>query len=190
MHWLNSNSGAIQALSSVLIVGLTAVLAYITLRYVRLTQDLLSVQREAAAVRRRELRAHVGVLQSFLSELHGPDDNRLPAEILSHARDLHDFPFDRLRALASEVSVEAGAKAVEAEKHLNWLASLIRSIRASLPRKEPPRSVNEPLSPTLASGYDWKNFPGRDYDTAWRFGSAALTGLLMQVDAADKREAL
>ncbi len=194
MDWLNHNSGAIQALSSILIVGLTAVLAgvtwrYVSLtsRYVELTQALLEVQRETAATRRRELRAHIGILNAFLKGLYSADDERTKKAILSHANPPTDFPFDKFRALASEVSVEAANWAVEAETHITYLINLIHSVRINNPRKEPPRSVNEPLSPTLGAGYDWQHFPSRDYDTAWRFGINALTGLLTEIDATDKR---
>jgi hypothetical protein len=53
MHWLNLNAGAIQALSSVATVLLTAVLARITCRYVKLTHRLLHGQLQASAARRR-----------------------------------------------------------------------------------------------------------------------------------------
>ena len=73
LQWLNLNSGAIQALTSVLTLAVTAVLAIITWRYVRLTKDLTDVaraqlrgEREALAARRRELRTLAAMLRKHL----------------------------------------------------------------------------------------------------------------------------
>jgi len=44
VNWLNANSGAIQALGSVASVVITGVLAFITWKYVRLTDKLLGEQ--------------------------------------------------------------------------------------------------------------------------------------------------
>jgi hypothetical protein len=48
-HWLNANAAGIQALGSVATVLLTAVLAWITWRYAKLTQRLVSAQLGEAA---------------------------------------------------------------------------------------------------------------------------------------------
>jgi hypothetical protein len=130
MHWLNLNAGAIQALSSVATVLLTAVLAGITWRYVKLTHRLLHGQLQASAARRRELRTQIAALKVFLDPLPSPDDQRLSRSILDHSNGLRGFSFNRFRELASEVSVEAGSQAVEVENHVAWLANLIREIRA------------------------------------------------------------
>jgi hypothetical protein len=182
MHWLNSNAGAIQALSSVAVVLLTGALFLITRRYVNLTHSLLLGQLEVVAARRRELRSQIEVLRAFLAALPTPEDQRLAGVILDHSSDLRDFPFNRFRALASRVSLEAGSQAVEAENHLMWLLNLIRGIRAT-PRPFP-RSPNEPLGPE-SKGYDWKSFPGQDYFTHVRFAMLPLNKIVEQLDQFD-----
>jgi hypothetical protein len=162
MHWLNLNAGAIQALSSVAIVLLTAVLAAVTWQYVNLTHRLLHGQLQASAARRRELRSQIAVLKAFLDALPSPDDQRLSRSILDHSNDLRDFSFNRFRALTSEVSAEAGSQAAELEGHVAWLVNIIREIRAV---------------PALI-GYRWENFPKGAYDTHVRFGIGALGQLL------------
>jgi hypothetical protein len=107
-RWLNANVAAIQALGSAATVLLTAVLAAITWRYVKLTQRLVSVQLGEAAARRRELRSQLDLISGFLRELRSPDDPRLAGTILGYFNDLRDLSGSRVRALASETSVEAG----------------------------------------------------------------------------------
>ena len=118
------------------------------------------------------------------------DDQKLQGAILGHSNDLRDFPFSRFRALASEVSADAAAQAAELEIHITWLTNLFSEIR-SAPRSRNPRSVNEPLgSPGISNGYDWKDFPKRDYETHWRFAHGPLQKLLNQLDTAERLTSL
>jgi hypothetical protein len=171
MHWLNLNAGAIQALSSMAYVLLTAVLALITWRYVKLTHELLRGQLKAAAARRRELRAQIAVLKAFLDPLPSPDDQRLSGRILDHSNDLRDFSFNRFRELASEVSAETGSQAAELEGHVTWLVNLIREIRAVPP----------------LTGYRWSDFPKKDYDTHVRFAIGALSQVVEQLNQFERK---
>ena len=66
--------------------------------------------------------------------------------------------------LAAEVSTEAGAQAVETEKHMGRLREIIREVR-SVP---------------CGIGYNWQDFPRRDYDTATRFAYGALHELVVE----------
>src|SRR5215472_13601382 len=88
--WLNANSAAIQALGSAATVLLTAVLAWVTWRYVKLTQRLVSVQLGEAAARRRELRTQLDLVAGFLSELALPDDHRPSSANFAYFNDLRD----------------------------------------------------------------------------------------------------
>jgi hypothetical protein len=124
------------------------------------------VAEQVAAARRRELRAQIAVLKAFLDPLPSPDDQRLSECILDHSSDLRDFSFNRFRELASEVSAEAGSQAAELESHVTWLVNLIREIRAV------PRHI----------GYEWQNFPKRDYDTHLRFAIGALSQIVEQLN--------
>jgi len=191
VHWLNTNSGAIQALGSIASVFITGVLAFITWKYVRLTDRLLSEQMEARAAQlaasRRELRAHMALLSSFLYALPSMDDERLLGAILDHSNDLRDFSFSRFRALASEVSIEAAARASELETDVKWLTNLFQEI-GSAPWSRSAPSINEPLgSPGsgVSNGYHWGQFPKRDYDKHWRFAIGALEKVTTQVDIAE-----
>jgi len=67
--WLNNNSCAIQAVGSIAAVIVTAVLAYITWRYVSLTNKLIQMQdqilgfqRSAKKARRNQLLSLIGIL--------------------------------------------------------------------------------------------------------------------------------
>lgn len=166
VKWLNSNAGAIQALSSVAIVLLTGVLAAITWQYVKLTNRLLSGQLKTAAARRRELRIQLAVLKAFLDALPSPDDQRLSASILDHSNDLRDFSFNRFRELTSRVSTGTALQTAELEGHVIWLVNLLREIRAVPP----------------LTGYRWADFPKRDYDTHVRFAIGALGQIAEQLN--------
>ncbi|HEV2173654.1 MAG TPA: hypothetical protein VGR71_08810 [Nitrospira sp.] len=107
-HWLNQNAAGIQALGSVATVPLTAVLAWITWRYVKLTQRLVTAQIGEAVSRRRDLRTQLEVVSTFLDAFPSQDDPRLSKAILSPFNDLREFSGNRFRTLVSEVSVEAG----------------------------------------------------------------------------------
>src|SRR5215472_9986929 len=141
--WLNANSAAIQALGSAATVLLTAVLAWITWRYVKLTERLVTSQVGEAASRRRDLRTQLDIVSTFLHALPFRDDPRLSQAILSPFNDLREFSGNRFRTLASEVSVDAGRYEAVLEDHVTWLINLVREIRAV------PRGI----------GYNWGNFP-------------------------------
>jgi hypothetical protein len=55
LNWLDSHAGAVQALSSVVTLMLTATLAYLTARYVRLTQTIADSSLEQAKTLRESL---------------------------------------------------------------------------------------------------------------------------------------
>jgi len=150
LRWLNPNSGAIQALTSVLTFVVTGVLAIITWRYVRLTKDLADVaraqlrgQHEAAAARLRELRTLSLILKTHLLRVPQQDDPRLSQAILIQVVEWGDFEFDRFRELASELSNTPGGQAAVAEDRTKWIGDLVHKIRAT------PRGI----------GYDWSQFP-------------------------------
>src|SRR5215472_62818 len=155
--WLNANSAAIQALGSAATVLLTAVLAWITWRYVKLTQRLVSVQLSEAAARRRELRTQLDLVSGFLSELGSPDD-------------LRDLSGSRVRALAAEVSGEAGHQAAVLELHVQWLLNLVRDIRSR-----------------GAAAYDWSTFPNDEYATRRQSALDAFQRLSAEVSSHEEK---
>jgi hypothetical protein len=161
--WLNVNSAAIQALGSAATVLLTAVLAWITWRYVKLTQRLVSVQLGEAAARRLELRTQLDLVSGFLRELRTPEDLRLAGANLAYFNDLRDLSGSRVRALAAEVSGEAGHQAAVLELHTQWLLNLVRDIRSQGP------------------AYDWNDFPREDYDARVRAARDAFERLSIEV---------
>ena len=180
MQWLNVNSGAIQALGSVAIAILTAVLAWITWQYVRLTREMLGEHLEAAAARRRELRTQANLLKGILRGLPFSYDERL-LEAIRNCYDFQSFPYDRFRALASEVSLTAGSKVYSVETNLKWLGDLFHTIRSALP----PRLGNE-LFDGVFRPYDWNKFPKREYETAWRNAKNELDLILVELDSFEK----
>jgi hypothetical protein len=108
------------------------------------------------------------VVSTFLHDLPSQDDPRLSGAILSYFNDLRDFSSNRFRALASEVSVEAGRQAAAVEEHGTWLINLVRDIRSR------------------ATGYDWSTFPRKDYDTRLRSAVDALQRLSAEVDSRER----
>jgi hypothetical protein len=170
-HWLNANAAAIQALGSVATVLLTAVLASITWRYVKLTERLVTSQTGEAASRRRDLRTQLEVVSTFLHAFPPQDDPRLSEAILSPFNDLREFSGNRFRTLASEVSVEAGRDEAVLEDHVTWLINLVREIR-SVPR---------------AMGYNWANFPREEYERRLQSARDAFQRLSAELDAAGER---
>ena len=145
--WLNSNSAAIQALGSAATVLLTAVLAAITWRYVKLTQRLVIVQLGEAAARRRELCSHLDLISSFLNGLPSPDDPSLSHEMVGYSHDLRDMSGSRVRTLAAEITADAGHQEAVLEDHVQWLINLVRDVRSR------------------GSTYDWSVFPKKEYQT-------------------------
>jgi hypothetical protein len=170
--WLNANSAAIQALGSAATVLLTAVLAWITWRYVKLTQRLVSVQMEEAVARRRELRTQIDLLSGFLSELGTPEDLRLSGTNLAYFNDLRDLSGSRVRALAAEVSGDAGHQAAVLELHGQWLLNLVRDIRSR-----------------GASTYDWGTFPKDEYAARRQSALDALQRLSTEVSSQEEKAA-
>lgn len=169
-HWLNVNAAGIQALGSVATVLLTAVLASITWRYVRLTQRLVTAQIGEAASRRRDLRTQLEVVSTFLHSFPSQNDPRLSAAILSPFSDLREFSGNRFRTLVSEVSVEAGRHEAALEDHVTWLINLVRDIR-SVPRE---------------IGYNWSNFPREEYEARLRSARDAFQLLSAELDARER----
>jgi hypothetical protein len=169
-HWLNANAAAIQAIGSVATVLLTAVLASITWRYVKLTQRLVTAQMGEAASRRRDLRTQLEVVSAFLHAFPSQDDPRLSEAILSPFNDLREFSGNHFRTLVSEVSVEAGRHEAVLEEHVTWLINLVREIRSV------PRGI----------GYNWSNFPSEDYERRLRSARDAFQRLSAELDARER----
>jgi len=167
--WLNANSAAIQALGSAATVLLTAVLAWITWRYVKLTQRLVSVQLGEAAARRRELGTQIDLVSAFLSECRSPDDPGLSSALQGYFLDLRDLSGTRCRALAAEVSPEAGHQAAALEEHVTWLINLVRDIRLR------------------GGAYDWGTFPRDEYEARRRSGLDALQRLSTEVESREEK---
>jgi hypothetical protein len=163
--WLNANAAAIQALGSVATVLLTAVLAWITWRYVKLTQSLVSVQLGEATARRRELRSQLDLISGFLREFPSPDERRLSSVLGGYFIDLRDLSGSRVRALAAEVSTEAGHQAAALEEHVTWLINLVRDIRSRGPT------------------YDWSGFPKEEYKARVRSALDACERLSTEVES-------
>lgn len=169
--WLNANSAAIQALGSAATVLLTAVLAWITWRYVKLTQRLVSVQLGEAAARRRELGTQMDLVSAFLSETRSPDDPRLSRALQGYPLDLRDLSGTRCHALAAEISAEAGHHAAVLEDHVTWLINLVRDIRSR-------RDV-----------YDWGTFPKDEYAARRQAALDAFQLLSSEVDSQEEKAA-
>jgi hypothetical protein len=173
LQWLNLNSGAIQALTSVLTLVVTGALAIITWHYVRLTKDLADVaraqlrgQQEASVARLRELRTLTAILHKHLLSIPQQDDPRLSEAILVQVVEWGDFQFDRFRALASELSNSDGAAAAVAEDRMKWIGDIVHKIRAT------PRGV----------GYDWSRFPRGEFSQAWVEAFHAVLQILESLD--------
>lgn len=133
--FLNAYSGAVQAISTIVLVGITA-------WYVRLTKTLanaavVELQNQATArrARRQELKANTKfLLDALLSLPISSDANTFDSSGVSLAErktkswtDWKDFDFGQFITLASEVSSHAGANAVLVKTKMGALASRLNS---------------------------------------------------------------
>jgi hypothetical protein len=140
MEWLNTNAGAVQAMSSVLIAMLTVFLVCVTYRYMRLTRVLaeaateqLRSQREAAHARQTELAAEIEFWRAELDSF--PQDSR-PAQQeqeREHALALRDYDFSGFIKLASEVGYLAGTEASRFKVEIRKLFTQLNQARDTNP---------------------------------------------------------
>jgi hypothetical protein len=118
-----------------------------------------------ADARRRELGTQLDLISGFLRELRSPDDPGLSVALLGYFGDLRDLSGSRFRALAAEISAEAGHQAAILEEHGTWLINLVRDIRSR------------------GTGYDWGSFPKEEYEARLRAAHDAFRSLSIEMDS-------
>jgi hypothetical protein len=132
--YLNANSGAIQAVATVALVG-------ITVWYAWQTQQLVRMQEAGRRERATELRNVVLTIRRGLIEL--PLNKATAASKMRAATLWDDGDLPALRSLASWFSSDAGDHAARALSSLRWLA-------------EQARRTREP-------NFNWERFPWDDW---------------------------
>ena len=135
--WLNQNSAAIQAVATVVSVLVTAALALITWRYVRLTRTLAEATqaqaeflRQAVKARKRELLAVVKMLRILVGHL---PEIRQHGEQMRGAATWDNNDLADLKRLASEFGTLAGQRAAVATSSLLWLKERLDEVKATNP---------------------------------------------------------
>jgi len=171
-HWLNINSTAIEAGTSIVTALATVVLVFITARYVALTKGLAEAanaelfrQIEASKAQQRDLAGQIRFLRSALDSL--PDwNNWNQADCLMRSSTGWDnFDFAKFRAHASEISDAAASCAATVEAKMRWMAELVNSVKAT----------------PLGRGYNWHVFPRHDWDHALLAAQDALASILREL---------
>lgn len=168
-HWLNSNSGAMQAIASVASVAVTVVLVFITARYVALTKGLAEAanaeahrQIEASKARRRELASEIGFLRDALATLPNHTNWSHADAMMRNSTGWDDFDFGAFRKLSSEISDAASSGAATIESNMRWLADQVKAVKST---------------PT-GTGYRWDSFPVREWNNAMLAAPEALKSIL------------
>jgi len=123
MSWLNENGSAIQAVATVVLVGITGYYAYLTHRVVKLQE---AVRRERMA----ELRSLVLTIRAGLDTLPKPSEKATAVRVTRDAVLWDDGDPGALRGLASWLNSEAGEHAAQAVPHLRWLGDWAREARS------------------------------------------------------------
>jgi hypothetical protein len=171
-HWLNLNATAIEAATSIVSALVTAVLVFITARYVALTKQLAEAanaellrQNEASKARRRELESQISFLRSALESLPDRDNWSHADRLIRNSTGWDTFDFAKFRARASEVSEAAASCAATVELKMRWMAELASSVKST----------------PLGRGYNWNSFPRDDWDHARLATREALTSILTEL---------
>jgi len=135
--WLNRNSGAIQALGSVVAVGVTVFLARLTAKYVALTStiahstkvqsdSITELRREAKASAAKSLQAHalrLGDIVSFLPKKNPPQN------VLRNFNLLSEADVAELQRLTQVAGGDAHRDTNRAITALRWLLGLVERVQ-------------------------------------------------------------
>lgn len=162
LDWLNHYASAIQAISTVVLVCITAWYVVLTRTLAEAANGQLRGQREAAEARRRELQTCIQHLSAIMETLPVPtSDRQFIANAIAHVLDWGDFDFGHFRTLASEVSLRAGSFASIIESRMKWIADQVRSVRSVDPRV----------------GFNWDHFDWRVWNNSLIESREALQGI-------------
>lgn len=171
-HWLNINSTAIEAGTSIVTALATVVLVFITARYVALTKGLAEAanaelfrQIEASKARRRELASQIEFLCSALDSLPDRNNWKQADRLMRSSTGWGNFDFEKFRAHASEISDAAASCAATVEAKMGWMADLVNKVKATPP----------------GLGYDWDAFPRDKWHDALRAARDALASILREL---------
>jgi hypothetical protein len=154
-------------------VAVTAVLAYITYQYVKLTAGLAEAanaellrQIEASKARRRELASQVEVLGSALDVLPNGKNYKVN-ELFWGSVSWDDFDFGAFRKLASEITDAAASCAATVESEMRHMEEMLSSLK----------------SITKGKAFTWDTFPQVDWDTSMRATEQALSSILAELSS-------
>jgi hypothetical protein len=167
LNFLNSYASAIQAVSTVVLVCITAWYVALTRTLAEAASGQLRGQREAAEARRRELHTSIYYLSAMMETLPGPTtDRQFMANAMMRVLDWGDFDFGQFRSLASEVGVRAGTSASVVESRMKWLADQLRSVKSVDPRV----------------GFDWDHFDWRVWNNSLNESREALQEIRKELE--------
>ena len=145
--FLNQNSAAIQAAASLLSLLVTAILAFITWRYVQLTKSIavatqrtVGLNEEAQQTRERQLDALLSMIEQRLKVL--PDDQG-HAEEIRGATTWDSQTLFELQQLAGAEGHDPGQEVATLIARLRWLDEQILAVKNTSAR----------------TGVDWGGFP-------------------------------
>jgi DNA repair exonuclease SbcCD ATPase subunit len=165
LRFLNSNSGAIQALAAVLTFFATIVLAIITWRYVALTRSIaatadkdLKLKHKEKAAQERRLLLLLTQFQERIKALPYDDTCR---EQIRWAISWEKYEIESVRTLGAAIGSRSGEAASTISDHLTWIKEQIDLVKSSDPR----------------FGFDWGLFSWDRWRAEISHSQSEITGM-------------
>ena len=125
LAWLDTHAGAVQAIATVVLVGITAWYARLTRKIAQAAAAGAEIQRQAAVAQRLRFLGVVARLELHLTRLpDNPNESKLRNATLWSERDL-----DELLALAPNVGELAVIDAQTVALDLRWLAECVLYVK-------------------------------------------------------------
>jgi hypothetical protein len=147
LAYLNNNSGAIQALASILILCVTIALAIITWRYVALTRTLALTAKDELRMKREEKAAQdrrlVILLKMFKERIDSLPYEQAKGEHIRKAISWEQAEIDNLTSLAADIGHQSVRTASILCERLKWIKEQIDLVKSTDQR----------------IGFEWNEFP-------------------------------
>jgi hypothetical protein len=170
LTWLNRNAPAVQAIASIASVCVTLMLAFVTYRYVQLTQSLAEAAHEQLRLQRHSAASEAAQLLTLVDLLSGS-----VAKCPVNERDgekIRSIPLWKQSELTRLATLAASVLGPDTRIHnviqkLNWIRARLEEVHATTPD----------------AGYDWEKFPFAEWCRELGDTRSLLTQLRDDVEA-------
>ena len=170
LFWLNRNAPAVQAIASIASVCVTLMLAFVTYRYVQLTQSLAEAAHEQLRMQRHSVASEGAQLLTLIDLLAGSiakcPENQKDAEAIRGIPLWKQSELTRLATLAASV-LGPDTRIHNVIQKLNLIRARLEEVQANTPE----------------GGYDWAKFPFGEWCRDLHETRALLTQLRDDVEA-------